>query len=181
MKLIRLFSMVFMYLLLSSHAHAQEGDDEGDDILLMIPSLIASTQEVSETVQIMRDLLREHNAARSKVTRCGSVDRPPVAPLTWNSKLAQAAVAHSEDMNENSFFDHTGSDDSTLGVRVNRVNYVWSNLAENIAVGFTDGIDVTAAWVASTGHCNNIMNGTYIHMGGAKSGRYWTVVFGRGE
>jgi uncharacterized protein YkwD len=89
-----------------------------------------------------------------------------------------AAKDHSEDMNKNNFFEHTGSDGSTLQDRINKYHYSWSIIGENIAEGYSSEKDVVEGWIKSTGHCQNIMNGNFKEMGVATSGVYWTQDFG---
>ncbi|MCY1014033.1 CAP domain-containing protein [Nannocystis pusilla] len=36
---------------------------------------------------------------------------------------------------------------------------------ENIAAGYSTAAQVVNGWMTSTGHCNNIMNGNYKHLG----------------
>jgi uncharacterized protein YkwD len=58
--------------------------------------------------------------------------------------------------------------------------YEWSGAAENIAEGQSSAEDVMQTWLASPGHCGNIM-GDYAHIG---IGHYygdrdvWTQNFG---
>ncbi len=106
------------------------------------------------------------NAVRAAGADCHTGGRfASAAPLTWNAKLTQAAEGHSQDMVANKFFSHTGSNGSTLSTRVNATGYVWGGLGENIAAGYI-GIDsVMAGWVASDGHCANLMNPNFKEVG----------------
>lgn len=120
------------------------------------------------------------NKNRSNGARCGSEYFPPVGPVSWNDELTAAAQIHSNDMHANSFFSHTGSDRSTLADRVNRIGYKYSTIGENIAMGETQTEElVIEGWMNSPGHCRNIMQGRFTEMGVARSGIYWTQVFGR--
>jgi uncharacterized protein YkwD len=58
-------------------------------------------------------------------------------PLAANAALATAAQAHSNDMANNNFFSHTGSDGSNPGQRISRAGYSWYTYGENIAAGYT--------------------------------------------
>ena len=109
-------------------------------------------------------------------------------PVTMDSRLRAAAEGHSEDMALNDFFSHTGSDGSTVGVRVSAQGYSWSLVGENIAAGYTSPESVVAGWMASSGHRANILNCAYVHIGvgyyylGNDTGsvnyrHYWTQVF----
>lgn len=125
------------------------------------------------------------NQARASARQCGSSFYPAAAPLAWNCDLRQAATRHSEDMAGNDFFDHTGSDGSTIRERVTDTGYAWSRIAENIAAGYRSEAAVVAAWLDSAGHCANIMGPAYVDMGSslvetnqASYPTYWTQVFG---
>jgi uncharacterized protein YkwD len=49
--------------------------------------------------------------------------------------------------------------------RITAVGYVWRAAGENIATGFQTPRSVVDAWMASTGHCQNILNPTYGNVG----------------
>jgi len=49
--------------------------------------------------------------------------------------------------------------------RISAVGYVWRSAGENIATGFQTPRSVVNAWMASTGHCQNILNPTYGNVG----------------
>lgn len=127
------------------------------------------------------------NAVRAAGADCHTSGRfAPAAPLTWNAKLTQAAEGHSQDMAANKLFSHTGTGGSTLSTRVTAAGYVWSTLGENIAAGYV-GIDsVMAGWVASDGHCANLMNPNFKEVGlvcvpGSSANAYstyWTMDLG---
>ena len=125
------------------------------------------------------------NAARATARYCGADYYPAVAPLAWNAQLAQAAAGHSRDMADNNYFSHTSLDGRTAAQRVTAAGYAYSYLGENIAAGY-GGIDaVMSGWLASAGHCANIMNSHYQELGAACAsnasstyGDYWTQDFG---
>jgi serralysin len=103
------------------------------------------------------------------------------SPLSENGALDSAARAHSTDMAVNNFFNHTGSDGSSLGDRLGRVSYSYSAAAENIAAGQGTPSQVVAAWMGSTGHRLNIL-GDYTEIGVGYaycSTSDWTVDFGK--
>ena len=98
------------------------------------------------------------NQARAAGANCGSGNLAPAAALTWSPLLGQAAEAHTQDMVAKNFFSHTGSSGSSMSSRVTATGYAWSNLGENIAAGYA-GIDkVMDGWLASPGHCANLLN-----------------------
>ena len=49
---------------------------------------------------------------------------------------------------------------------------------ENIATGYRTEKEVVKGWIASPGHCKNIMSKLYKEMGVARYGNYWTQEFG---
>ncbi|HBA65611.1 MAG TPA: hypothetical protein DCZ48_05415 [Methylococcaceae bacterium] len=60
--------------------------------------------------------------------------------LIADSRLHEAALAHSNDMSANDFFSHTGSDNSNAGQRMLSASYNWNQpgggWGENIAAGY---------------------------------------------
>ncbi|HUA06378.1 MAG TPA: CAP domain-containing protein [Solirubrobacteraceae bacterium] len=55
--------------------------------------------------------------------------------------------------------------------RISAAGYVWRAAGENIATGFQTPAGVVRAWMASTGHCQNILNPTYGNVGTGVSRR----------
>ena len=49
--------------------------------------------------------------------------------------------------------------------RISAAGYVWRAAGENIATGFQTPRSVVNAWMASAGHCQNILNPTYGNVG----------------
>ena len=87
-------------------------------------------------------------------------------------------------MRAKNFFSHTGSNGSSPWDRIKLAGYVYTNAAENIAAGQTTALAVVNGWMASTGHCNNIMNPVLKEVGvgynpGGTYGHYWTQDFGK--
>jgi uncharacterized protein YkwD len=124
------------------------------------------------------ELLQLVNDVRSKGCTCGTTAMPPVTPLAWNDQLAKAAYDHTIDMNANNYFSHTGLDGSDPGQRITAAGYLWNSWGENIASGFTTEQSVMNAWLASEGHCKNVMNGGFKDMGAGRVANLWTQDFG---
>lgn len=118
------------------------------------------------------------NEVRAKGCNCGTTYMPPVGALVWNDKLEQAALLHTQDMYVNNFFDHAGSNGSTPSQRVTAAGYSWMATGENIATGYLTEKAVMDAWLASEGHCKNIMYANFKDFGAARVGNYWTQEFG---
>ena len=54
---------------------------------------------------------------------------------------------------------------TNFAARISAAGYVWRAAGENIATGFSTPRSVVRAWMASTGHCENILNPTYRNVG----------------
>lgn len=123
-------------------------------------------------------LLELVNEVRAKGCTCGTTVKPAVAAVSWNDQLAKAAYDHSVDMKTDNYFSHNTPEGVTPGQRITAAGYNWKTFGENIAMGYATEQAVINAWLASEGHCKNIMNGSFKEMGVGKEGNYWTQVFG---
>ena len=105
------------------------------------------------------NLLQRVNAARAAGAQCGARGAfAATGPLQWHGVLVSAAARHSQDMTSHNFFSHTGSDNSSVGQRISDAGYGWHLAAENIAAGYPTVQAVMDGWMASDGHCANIMH-----------------------
>jgi uncharacterized protein YkwD len=124
------------------------------------------------------------NAARSKGRRCGSTRFAAAPPLTASRDLNEAAKNHASDMARKNYFDHRGRDGSQPKDRVLRAGYQPRLTGENIALGPESAEEAVAGWLASPGHCENIMDPRFRDIGvGVATGRgrgriYWVQNFG---
>ncbi len=132
-----------------------------------------------------QQLLQAINAARGKGRQCGGQAFGPAGALSWNATLGGTAEAHSRDMANNNYFDHKGRDGSTPGDRAELDGYAGQRIGENIAAGQGNAQKVVDSWLASPGHCANLMNPQYSELGAAyaadpksDAGIYWTAMFG---
>jgi uncharacterized protein YkwD len=132
------------------------------------------------------DVLREVNAARAQARKCGAVDKPAMGAVAWNNALFTAAAGHSQDMALRNYFDHVSLDGKTIGQRAISAGYNFAALGENIAAGQGSVSEVMAGWLASQGHCNNIMHGVYTEIAVAcvstsrfEYPSYWTMELGK--
>lgn len=136
--------------------------------------------------QFEDDVILLVNQRRAAGAKCGGVTKSPVPLVTRDDRLRCAARKHSKDMSTKNFFSHTGSNGSTFTKRITSAGYVWKAAGENIAAGYSTPAAVVNGWMASTGHCNNIMNGNFKHLGvgysynaAATYDHYWTQDFGK--
>ena len=141
--------------------------------------------DLGDSFDAGKEVLLLVNKARSVPRNCGTQRFSSAQPIEWNAKLASAALAHSGDMARRNYFAHAAQDGSTVGDRAAREGYDWQRIAENIASGQGSPRQVLAGWLASPGHCANVMQPDFTEMGAAyvvnpKSDTmiYWTQVFG---
>ncbi|WP_248803044.1 CAP domain-containing protein [Pseudomonas sp. MWU13-2100] len=130
-------------------------------------------------------LLEQINSARTQARQCGGQAFSATTPLAWNAVLASAAEGHSRNMANNNFFDHKDRDGRMPGDRAELAGYNGQLIGENIAAGQDTVRKVVDGWLASPGHCANLMNPQFRELGAAyvvdpksDSGIYWTAMFG---
>ena len=141
-------------------------------ITLFIPCVLLAQQDIRE------EILLEANKVRAEGCYCGEDYMPPAGPLKWNTKLERAAIGHARDMYSKEFFDHVGSNGSTLAKRVNAAGYKWSLIGENLAWGVLTPKEAVEGWINSPGHCQTLMNPAFKEIGAAKKGTYWVMDLG---
>ncbi|GAB4124056.1 MAG: CAP domain-containing protein [Roseiflexaceae bacterium] len=170
------FITLIALLLLSSAALGQAQEGPGTQVTenyVYLPHI--TNPELSTEQQILALVNAERAAAGCPA-------------LTLNSKLTQAAYLHAQDMLQNDFFSHTGSNGSSVGTRVTAQGYPWRRVAENIAAGYNSPESVMEGWMTSDGHRANILNCNYTQLGvgyiyDANDGgsvdynHYWVQVF----
>lgn len=165
-----------LYVLIGLSLAISSCDKEGTP--LESPKTANNPESITVTTNLDNNLLLKLvNDRRVAGCNCGITAMPPVPALIWNNLLAAAASVHSKDMSTNNFFAHQSSNGNTTANRVDATGYKWITIAENIANGHTNEQAVVDAWIASEGHCKNIMSASIKEMGAAKEGRYWTQVF----
>lgn len=96
------------------------------------------------------------NKARATGRNCGSRFRKAAPKLDYNNALARAAQGHASDMSARDYFDHVSLDGRTFDQRIRAQGYRQPG-GENIASGQQSVTEVMNAWLASPGHCLNIM------------------------
>jgi hypothetical protein len=107
--------------------------------------------------------------------------------LAINPTLERAAQMKADDMAAKGYFAHTSPDGHSPWYWFGQAGYDFSYAGENLAVNFSESVDVNKAWMNSPGHRENIMNGNFSEIGIATSeglyqGRQATFVvqlFGR--
>lgn len=143
------------------------------------------TSGLGETQTEGKKVLDQINTARQQPRQCGAQAFAATTPLSWNEALANAAAGHARNMANGNFFDHLDHDGRTPGDRAELVGYIGQQIGENIAAGMDTPRKVVDGWLASPGHCANLMNPQFREMGAAyamdpksDAGIYWTGLFG---
>jgi uncharacterized protein YkwD len=111
-----------------------------------------------------------------------------LSPLKFESRLATAALQHSQDMALQDYFNHTQPNGGTPWDRINATGYQFSDAAENLIAGLSTPEDAVTVWMNSPEHRANILNpglteigvGYYFladDTGKVNYHHYWTQVF----
>jgi len=78
-------------------------------------------------------------------------------PISLDNKLVLASEIHAQDMADNGFVSHTGSDGSSHTDRMLEKGYIFSIAGENVASGQNSWKKVFEAWQKSPGHNENLL------------------------
>jgi uncharacterized protein YkwD len=160
----------------------QEG--AADESIATLPAQEESISVSSSTTTQQQEVLKLINQKRASGCNCGTTYYPKTTPLTLDSRLTKASNLHAADMATKNYFSHTGSDGSTPWDRMSRQGYSYSYAGENIAAGYSTASAVVQGWLNSPGHCANIMNPNFVHVGvgystGGSYKYYWVTDFGK--
>lgn len=157
---------------------ALAGAARADDVLTCgaAPSVEAAIQRLNEI------------RMRGAICRAGATTTSTAAPLTWSESLAAAAKVQAAEMARMHRMGHLDSRNRGLADRLRAMGYRYSLAVENVGVGYASLEDVVDAWLASEGHCENLMNSGVLEFGLAcidagaidaiEERRYWTLVLG---
>lgn len=88
-----------------------------------------------------------------------------VGKLTWNTNLEKAAKLKAEDMLKNGYFAHTSPTGITPWFWLKEANYNFVYAGENLAVDFTESVNVENAWLNSPKHRENVLNSNFTEIG----------------
>ena len=141
--------------------------------------------QMDDTRAVSRALLAQVNAARAKPRLCGRQRFAAARPLAWNASLGAAAQGHSKAMAYGNYFAHRDPDGDTPADRARAAGFRGRQIGENIAAGQGSPSKAMAGWLASPGHCANLMSPLFTQVGAAYAtdsrsdeGVYWTMLFG---
>lgn len=110
-------------------------------------------------------LVNQHRAAGADCGTGGTFQ--PTHALVMDPHLRCAARLHSLDMYERNYFDHESPEGESPADRMEAAGYgPWRTWGENIIErGSGDPADMVAGWMASDGHCANIMSHGFTEIG----------------
>ncbi len=102
-----------------------------------------------------------------------------LSALTADWELSRVARFKSQDMKDNNYFSHTSPVYGSPFQMIKNFGISYRAAAENIAKGQATPEAVVNAWMNSSGHRANILNGSYnkIGVGYVADGKYWTQMF----
>lgn len=155
------------------------GADDSDTATVTVSALEGNDAFESAVFDLLND-------RRASGATCGATVYGPTQALAHNSLLRTAARGHSRDMATHDYVSHTGLDGRSPSDRIGAAGYTGAfPLGENIAAGQASPPSVVNGWMASAGHCANIMNPAFRGVGvgyaydSASTYRhYWTLTFG---
>lgn len=135
---------------------------------------------------VLADMVRAVNAARASARTCGSTRYAAAPAVTAHPTLTTVAESYAARLGRDAFFSHTSPSGDGPGDRLTAAGYPWRTYGENIAAGYASVSSAMAGWLASPGHCVNIMNPAFTEIGpghasvsGSPYGTYWVLVLGR--
>ena len=138
-----------------------------------------------ENVAAEMEMLDLVNDVRTAGVACSSGSLPAAPALEWNEELAWASRLHAEDMGQSGYFEHDSQDGRTPFERMEAEGYSGFPRAENIAAGSEGPAATLAQWLASDGHCVNLMDTQatclgvgYARVEGSDWTHYWVQNFG---
>lgn len=129
--------------------------------------------------------LRQLNALRAMARSCGALALPAAAPLRWDARLAVSAQAFAEELAQRDALSHRGQRAGSLRERLRRAGYPMREGGENLAAGPETLEQALEQWLASPGHCDNLMLRDFRDMGLAcvaapgRHERFWVLQLGR--
>lgn len=88
-----------------------------------------------------------------------------ISSLKVNSLLEQAALLKAQDMAVKGYFAHISPEGVEPWYWLAKVGYQYSGAGENLAINFSDSIDIENAWMNSPGHRANILDNRFSEIG----------------
>lgn len=152
--------------------------------LAIAPATPATATATSPNSAVQKHHRRSRHHARGDVACAGAnASVGNTSPDVLRSAVVclinqQRGVHHLPALQASSLLNHSAqdwtnamvrTDQFTHGInfagRISAAGYVWRSAGENIATGYSTPRTVVRAWMASAGHCQNILNPTYRNVG----------------
>lgn len=135
--------------------------------VLMVPALaVAQPALRCGDADFAQRAVDRINAARQAGAQCGAAAQAPAGPISWSAALADASAVHAQDLALRNELAHAGRDGSQGSDRLRRAGYAWRRWAENLGAGRRASLDdMLRQWLASPGHCANLMQAELLHAG----------------
>lgn len=134
-------------------------------------------------VDLEEAVLQAVNEVRAEGATCDGTSFGPTYALLMDPALNCAARLHSKDMADRNFFGHENPSGEDPWERIDAAGFMGFAGGENIAAGRATAEGTVDQWMASGGHCANIMNPDFQFIGvgyypGGEYGHLWTQTFG---
>jgi len=123
------------------------------------------TLSAAQSPAVAAQVLDLVNTARLRGAHCGTRQYPPAPALHSSSLLNAVAARHAADMAAGDYLDHVDPQGRTPADRVRAAGYRDSLVGENIAYGPSSAPEVVQGWLASPGHCENLLTAPFSEMG----------------
>ncbi len=116
---------------------------------------------------IYPNLAKMSGAIQNEVYSLINVEREDnnTPPLALNGKLSEVAKKKAEDMIDRNYFAHKSPDGKMIWDMINRSEYPYLYVGENLAMNFTSADSVNKALMSSASHRKNILNPKYSDIG----------------
>lgn len=118
-----------------------------------VPAALASTPRTASALDLEREAFALLNEKRRETG---------LAPLVWNDDVAEIARIHSQNMANENFFSHKGTDGTLVNDRADRQGLSnWRAIGENIAYtrGFNNPVETAVNnWMLSVKHKENLLS-----------------------
>ncbi len=140
---------------------------------LIYPGQKVNIPRIQKVKSIEHEVIQLTNQERAKYG---------LSPLKPDWQLSRVARYKSADMRDSGYFSHTSPTYGSPFTMMRNFNITFRAAGENIAMGQRSPQEVVKAWMNSSGHRKNILNGSYTHIGvgyaeGGSGRKYWTQMF----
>ena len=120
---------------------------------------VPRSTELLRVTEPLRDLDAVRELVLERTNRARAEEGSRLSPLRENRELAAAAQLYAERMLAEGFYAHIAPDGSNPGTRAEAAGYGPIRfMAENIAQGLFEPMEVVERWMGSPGHRKNILH-----------------------